>query len=263
MNESPQSRKTNLFVILGAIFLTNAILAEIIGVKIFSGEKTLGLDPVQWTFFGEFVLDFNLTAGAVIWPVVFITTDLINEYFGKKGVRKISFLTAALITYVFVVISLVTALAPADFWLEVNASMPDGSSFDINYAFNTIFRQGLGIIFGSLTAFLLGQLIDVYVFQKLRAVTGPKMIWLRATGSTLVSQFIDSFVVLGIAFYVFGNWSLTQIAAVGLINYVYKFTVAMALTPVLYIAHGLIDRYLGKDLSEKMTEEATDDQSFL
>ena len=263
MNESPQSRKTNLFVILGAIFLTNAILAEIIGVKIFSGEKTLGLDPVQWTFFGEFVLDFNLTAGAVIWPVVFITTDLINEYFGKKGVRKISFLTAALITYVFVVISLVTALAPADFWLEVNASMPNGSSFDINSAFNTIFRQGLGIIFGSLTAFLLGQLIDVYVFQKLRAVTGPKMIWLRATGSTLVSQFIDSFVVLGIAFYVFGNWSLSQIAAVGLINYVYKFTVAMALTPVLYLAHGLIDRYLGKDLSEKMTEEATDDQSFL
>ena len=263
MNESPQSRKTNLFVILGAIFLTNAILAEIIGVKIFSGERTLGFEPVQWTFFGEFVLDFNLTAGAVIWPVVFITTDLINEYFGKKGVRKISFLTAGLITYVFVVISLVTALAPADFWMQVNASMPDGSPFDINYAFNTIFRQGLGIIVGSLTAFLLGQLIDVYVFQKLRAVTGPKMIWLRATGSTLVSQFIDSFVVLGIAFYVFGNWSISQIVAVGLINYVYKFTVALALTPLLYFAHGLFDRYLGKDLAEKMTEEATGDQSFL
>jgi uncharacterized integral membrane protein (TIGR00697 family) len=262
MTDLQQSRKTNLFVILATLFLTNAILAEIIGVKIFSGEKTLGFDPVQWTFFGEFVLDFNLTAGAVIWPVVFITTDLINEYFGKKGVRKISFITAGLITYVFVVISLVTALAPADFWLEVNGSQPDGSAFDINYAFNTIFRQGLGIIVGSLTAFLLGQLIDVYVFQKLRAVTGPKMIWLRATGSTLVSQFIDSFVVLGIAFYVFGNWSLTQIAAVGLINYVYKFTVALALTPVLYAAHGLIDRYLGKDLADKMAEEATEDTSF-
>jgi len=230
MHESAPSRKTNLFVILGAIFLTNAILAEIIGVKIFSGERSLGFEPVQWTFF---------------------------------GVRKISFLTAGLITYVFVVISLVTALAPADFWMQVNASMPDGSAFDINYAFNTIFRQGLGIIVGSLTAFLLGQLIDVFVFQKLRAVTGPKMIWLRATGSTLVSQFIDSFVVLGIAFYVFGNWSLPQIAAVGLINYVYKFTVALALTPVLYAAHGLIDRYLGKELAEKMTEEATEDRAFL
>ena len=263
MTEPQHSRKTNLFVLLAALFLTNAILAEIIGVKIFSGEKTLGFDPVQWTFFGEFVLDFNLTAGAVIWPIVFITTDLINEYFGKKGVRKISFITAGLIAYVFVVISLVTALAPADFWLEVNASQPDGSAFDINYAFNTIFRQGLGIIVGSLTAFLLGQLIDVYVFQKLRAVTGPKMIWLRATGSTLVSQFIDSFVVLGIAFYVFGNWSLPQIAAVGLINYVYKFTVALALTPVLYAAHGAIDRYLGKELAGKMMEEASEDKSFL
>jgi uncharacterized integral membrane protein (TIGR00697 family) len=263
MTEPQHSRKTNLFVLLAALFLTNAILAEIIGVKIFSGEKTLGFDPVQWTFFGEFVLDFNLTAGAVIWPIVFITTDLINEYYGKKGVRKISFITAGLIAYVFVVISLVTALAPADFWLEVNASQPDGSAFDINYAFNTVFRQGLGIIVGSLTAFLLGQLIDVYVFQKLRAVTGPKMIWLRATGSTLVSQFIDSFVVLGIAFYVFGNWSLPQIAAVGLINYVYKFTVALALTPVLYAAHGLIDRYLGKELTEKMMEEASEDKSFL
>jgi uncharacterized integral membrane protein (TIGR00697 family) len=263
MTEPQHSRKTNLFVLLATLFLTNAILAEIIGVKIFSGEKTLGFEPVQWTFFGEFVLDFNLTAGAVIWPIVFITTDLINEYFGKKGVRKISFITAGLIAYVFVVISLVTALAPADFWLEVNASQPDGSAFDINYAFNTIFRQGLGIIVGSLTAFLLGQLIDVYVFQKLRAVTGPKMIWLRATGSTLVSQFIDSFVVLGIAFYVFGNWSLPQIAAVGLINYVYKFTVALALTPVLYAAHGMIDRYLGKELAEEMMEEASEDKSFL
>jgi uncharacterized integral membrane protein (TIGR00697 family) len=263
MTEPQHSRKTNLFVLLAALFLTNAILAEIIGVKIFSGEKTLGFDPVQWTFFGEFVLDFNLTAGAVIWPIVFITTDLINEYYGKKGVRKISFITAGLIAYVFVVISLVTALAPADFWLEVNASQPDGSIFDINYAFNTVFRQGLGIIVGSLTAFLLGQLIDVYVFQKLRAVTGPKMIWLRATGSTLVSQFIDSFVVLGIAFYIFGNWSLPQIAAVGLINYMYKFTVALALTPLLYAAHGFIDRYLGKDLAEKMMEEASEDKSFL
>lgn len=263
MNEHQHTRKTNLFLGLGFIFLTNAILAEIIGVKIFSAEKTLGFLPVQWNFFGEYVLDFNLTAGAVIWPIVFITTDLINEYFGKKGVRKISFLTAGLIAYVFVIISLVTALAPADFWLQVNAQMPDGSAFDINYAFNTVFRQGLGIIVGSLTAFLLGQLIDVFVFQKLRAVTGPKMIWLRATGSTLVSQFIDSFVVLGIAFYLFGNWSLDQIAAVGLINYVYKFTVALALTPLLYVAHGLIDRYLGKDLAEKLTEEATEDRAFL
>ncbi|REG88637.1 queuosine precursor transporter [Algoriphagus antarcticus] len=263
MNKTQNSRKTNLFIILGSIFLTNAILAEIIGVKIFSAEKTLGFDPVNWTFFGEYLLDFNLTAGAVIWPVVFISTDIINEYFGKKGVKKISFITAGLIAYAFIVIMIVTKLVPADFWLDVNATTPDGESFNISYAFNTIFRQGLGIIIGSLTAFLLGQLIDVYVFQKLRAVTGENKIWLRATGSTLVSQFIDSFVVLGIAFYIFGNWSLSQIIAVGIMNYIYKMTVAIALTPLLYLAHGIIDRYLGERLAVEMMEEASENKSFL
>ncbi len=263
MNKLHQSRKTNLFIILGSLFLTNALLAEIIGVKIFSAEKTLGFMPVNWTFFGEYVLDFNLTAGAVIWPIVFITTDIINEYFGKKGVRKISFITAGLIAYSFLVISLVTVLVPADFWLDVNSTLPGGGSFNISYAFNTIFRQGLGIIIGSLTAFLLGQLIDVYVFQKLRSVTGPKMIWLRATGSTLVSQFIDSFVVLGIAFYIFGNWSVSQVVAVGIINYIYKFSVAVLLTPLLYVGHHYIDRYLGKELAEEMMAEASSDRSFL
>ncbi|MFC5623195.1 queuosine precursor transporter [Algoriphagus winogradskyi] len=263
MNSIQESKKTNLFIILGSIFLTNAILAEIIGVKIFSAEKTLGFDPVNWTFFGAYLLDFNLTAGAIIWPVVFITTDIINEYFGKKGVKKISFLTAGLIAYAFIVIMIVTHLVPADFWLEMNSTTPDGDSFNISYAFNTIFRQGLGIIIGSLTAFLLGQLIDVYVFQKLRAVTGENKIWLRATGSTLVSQFIDSFVVLGIAFYVFGNWSLSQIIAVGIMNYLYKMTVAIVLTPLLYVAHGIIDKYLGKDLAEEMIEEASENKAFL
>jgi hypothetical protein len=258
-----QSKKTNLFIILGGIFLTNAILAEIIGVKIFSGEGTVGLKPANWSFFGSYILDFNLTAGAVIWPVVFITTDIINEYFGKKGVRKISFITAGLIAYVFIVISLVTKLPPAAFWLEVNAVDANGNPFNIDYAFNTIFRQGLGIIIGSLVAFLIGQLLDVYVFQKLRRITGPKMIWLRATGSTLVSQFIDSFVVLGIAFYVFGNWSIQQIIAVGIINYIYKFSVAILLTPLLYVGHGLIDRYLGKADAERLTKEASGDSSFV
>src|SRR5690606_34288464 len=154
------SKRTNLFIILCGIFLTNAIIAEIIGVKIFSAEQTFGLDPVGWIFFGEYTLDFNLTAGAVIWPIVFITTDIINEYYGKNGVRKISYMTALFIAYVFVVITVVTRLSPAGFWMEVNAFDAEGHPFNIDYAFNTIFRQGLGIIIGSLIAFLLGQLID-------------------------------------------------------------------------------------------------------
>lgn len=262
INNSFQRKKTNLFIVLSAIFLTNVIIAEIIGVKIFSLEATMGFQPVQIKLFGDFVLDFNLTAGAVIWPVVFITTDVINEYFGKKGVRKISFLSAFLISYIFIIIFLVTKLIPASFWLDLNNQDSEGNPFNINYAFQTIFRQGLGIIIGSLTAFLIAQLLDVFIFQRLRRLTGKKMIWLRATGSTLISQLIDSFIVLWIAFYAFGNWSMSEILAVGTMNYIYKFVVAIVLTPLLYLAHFFIDRYLGIEAADKMTEEASKDTSI-
>lgn len=262
MDQTLNNKRTNLFIVLSGIFLTNAIVAEVIGVKIFSAEGTFGFAPAQIKLFGDFVLDFNLTAGAVIWPVVFITTDIINEYFGKQGVKRISYMTAGFIAYVFVVIYLVTLLAPASFWLEVNGVDNEGNAFNINYAFQVLFRQGLGIIVGSLTAFLIGQLLDVFVFHQLRKVTGAKMIWLRATGSTLVSQLIDSFVVLGIAFYIMApegsRWTIPQLAAVGTINYIYKFSVAILLTPVLYLAHYLIDRYLGKQEAEKLAEDAAE-----
>lgn len=238
------ARRTNLFLILSGIFITNAVLAELIGVKIFSAEASLGLPYAQIPLFGDYILDFNLTAGAIIWPVVFIVTDIINEYFGMSGVRKISFLTAGLILYVFGVIFVVTELKPAAFWLEVHQLDAAGNPLNINLAFTAIFRQGMGIIVGSLAAFLIGQLLDAWVFQKLRLITGSHRIWIRATGSTLVSQLVDSVVVLIIAFKVFGNWSWPQVISVAIINYVYKFGAAVILTPLLYVAHYMIDRYL-------------------
>ncbi|BDD04191.1 membrane protein [Aureibacter tunicatorum] len=249
---SLDAKKQRVFLVLGAIFLTNAIIAEMIGVKIFSAEKTLGTNPANLKLLEDLVLDFNLSAGAVLWPVVFVTTDIINEYFGKEGVRKISFLTVGMIIYAFGIIYVVTELPPADFWIDVNDSDPSGNKFNIDYAFKMIFRQGLGIIIGSICAFLIGQLIDALVFHYLRRLTKNKYIWLRATGSTLVSQLIDSFVVLYIAFYVFGTWSMDMIVSVGIINYIYKFAVAIILTPLLYIAHSMIDSYLGKKEASSM-----------
>lgn len=257
MKDTGEKRKTALFIFLCGIFLTNAILAEIVGTKIFSLEATLNWAPAQLHVWSNFILDFNLTAGVVLWPFVFITTDIINEYFGKPGVRRISYLAAGFIAYSFFIIYLVTSLSPAQFWLDINSTDADGNTLNINNAFNAIFRQGLWIIVGSLVAFLIGQLIDVFVFHKLKQVTGNKMIWLRATGSTLVSQLVDSFVVLFIAFYVGANWTFDQVIAICIINYLYKFGVAVVLTPLLYVAHYGIDHYLGKELSEKMTTEAS------
>jgi len=248
-----RDKANTLFYILGSFFVANALLAEFIGVKLFSLEKLLGIQPINLSFFGESNLSFNLTAGVLLWPVVFIMTDIINEYFGRKGVRFMSFTAAALIAYAFLMVYFAMGLSPADFWIERKTMY---GTVNMDRAFDAIFGQGLWIIAGSLVAFLIGQLVDVYVFHFLRSFTGSSKIWLRATGSTLVSQFIDSFVVLLIAFYFGAGWDLSLVLAIGLVNYIYKFTVAVFLTPLLYLLHSLIDGYLGKELSDKLIEEA-------
>jgi len=248
-----RNKSSSLFFILGAFFVANALLAEFLGVKIFSLEETFGLDPINISLFGFDNLSFNLTAGVLLWPVVFIMTDIINEYFGRSGVRFMSFTAAGLIAYAYLMVFFSMKLSPSDFWIE--RITPSGI-LDMNLAFNTIFGQGLWIIIGSLVAFLIGQVVDVTVFHFLRAYTGSSKIWLRATGSTLVSQFIDSFVVLFIAFYIGAGWDLKLVLAIGVVNYFYKFFVAVFLTPLLYVLHYFIDLYLGKELSEQLIEEA-------
>ena len=254
MEATIEHKKNRLFIILAGIFLTNALIAEMIGVKIFSAESTIGLAPANLDILG-FTMDFNLTAGVIIWPVVFITSDLINEYFGQPGVKRISYLTAALIAYSFLVIFFTMKLPPAGWWLDANSQDSAGNYFNMDFAFNKIFGQGQRIIIGSLSAFLIGQLADVWIFHRLRNMTGSKMLWLRATGSTLVSQLIDSFVVLFIAFY--GVFSTKQIIAIGITNYIYKFFVAIILTPLIYFGHNVIDKYLGKEEAHKLSEEAS------
>lgn len=248
-----RDKSNTLFYILGTFFVANAILAEFIGVKIFSLEKLLGIQPINLSFFGESNLSFNLTAGVLLWPVVFIMTDIINEYFGRKGVRFMSFTAASLIAYAFLMIFFAIRLNPADFWIERQTVY---GILNMDLAFNTIFGQGLWIILGSLVAFLIGQLVDVYVFHFLRSFTGSSKIWIRATGSTFVSQFIDSFIVLLIAFYFGAGWDLSLVLAIGVVNYIYKFAVAVFLTPLLYVLHFFIDLYLGKELSHKLIEES-------
>ena len=243
MSTEFDKRKNKLFLILGTFFLTNAIVAEFIGAKIFSLEATLGFNPANITLFGE-TNSFNMTAGVILWPFVFIMTDIINEYFGKDGVRKLSYLTVIMLIYSFIMVRVAMGLKGADFWIGSGSNK--GIS-DMSSAYNSVFGAGLMIIIGSLVAFLVGQMVDAFIFTKIKDKTNNKFIWLRATGSTVVSQFIDSYVVLIIAFYIGGTFSFKQVMAIGTINYIYKLTMSIVLLPLLYFVHGIIDRYLGKE----------------
>ena len=241
-----QNKRNNIFFILSGIFITNAIIAEILGTKIFEFD---------------FILNFNMSVGVIIWPVVFITTDIINEYFGKKGIKKISYFTILLIIYVFIIIYMSTKLTPNNYWLNINSVDNHGNPFNIDYAYNIIFLQSTGIIIGSIIAFLIAQILDVIVFHKLKRMTKGKFIWLRATGSTLISQFIDSFIVLFIAFYLLAPndkvWSLSQVFSVGFDNYTFKFIIAILITPLIYLTHYLIDSYMGEALAKKCKNRAS------
>ena len=256
-----KDKPTKLFLGITAFFVANALIAECIGGKIFSLEKLFGIDPINMSLFGQTGLSFSLTCGVLLWPLEFIITDIVNEYYGPKAVRRISYTAIVLIAYAFIMFYAAMKIPPADFWIS---SKKDAGIANMQDAFGGIFGQGMWIILGSLTAFMVSQLIDVTVFHKIKKITGEKWIWLRATGSTLVSQLVDSFVVLFIAFYIGKRiqtgqgepWSLHQVLVTGTGNYIYKFAVAILLTPVIYLVENRIEKYLGRETTYKMKQAA-------
>lgn len=248
-----KDKPAKLFLGFTAFFVANALIAECIGGKIFSLERLFGLAPAHLTLFGQSNLSFNLTCGVILWPLEFIMTDIVNEYYGPKAVRRISFTAIALISYAFIMFYMSMELPAPDWWI---ASRTGQGVPDMQAAFTGVFGQGMWIIVGSLVAFLVSQLVDVYVFHRIKRITGEKKVWLRATGSTFVSQLIDSFIVLIIAFKVGNNWSWAQVLAIGCMNYIYKFTVAILLTPVIYLVEERIEKYVGKETAIRMKRSA-------
>lgn len=207
--------KSSLYIILAGIFITNAIVAELIGGKLIHiGPNVMSL-------------------GILPWPIVFVTTDLINEYFGKKGVQKLSLLTTFLIAYSFILL-----------YIGITIPAAEGVGTVTDEQFTAVFGSSMWIIVGSITAFLVSQIIDIQLFHFFKKRTGDKMLWLRSTGSTVLSQFFDSFIVLGIAFYATGKMDFNTYISSGLTGYSVKLGIAIVLTPIIYIAHYYIDRYI-------------------
>lgn len=211
------SRRDRVFVVLAGIFVTHALLGEMTGGKLI----VLG--------------GFTMSIGVIPWPAVFVTTDLVNEYYGPKAVRRLTWLAMGLIAYAFVLLWLCMQVPAA------GISPVTGEAFDM------VFGQSMGIIIGSITAFAVSQLLDAAVFVLLRNRTAGKLLWLRAVGSTVVSQLIDSFIVTFIAFVFFGTMTFAEGAEVSVTNYVYKFLIAIGTLPVIYAGHGIMDRYLRGD----------------
>lgn len=220
------TRRDRVFVVLAGIFVTHALLGELMGGKLI---KLWGWD---------------MSIGVIPWPFVFVATDLVNEYYGPQAVRRLTLLSIGLILYSFAIVYLGIAV-PAS-----NISVVS------DRAFAEVFGQSMWIIGGSVTAFAVSQLLDAKVFVWLRQRFGGRHLWARALGSTVVSQLIDTFVINYIAF-----WLPTQLDAsrrpfsagdafgLSLTNYGYKFLIALATLPLIYFGHERLDRYF-KERSE-------------
>ena len=216
--EGPSSRRDLVFLVLAGIFVTHALLGELIGGKLFE----LG----GWV----------MSIGVIPWPVVFVTTDLVNEYYGPAAVRRLTLLAVGLILYAFGLL-----------WVCMDVPAADISPVD-DEAFTTVFGQSMWIIVGSVVAFALSQAVDALVFVVLRQKTAGRLLWLRAVGSTVLSQLLDTFVINGIAFGLSGRLTGPQVVELSVTNYGYKFLVALGTLPLIYLGHGVMDRYLkGRD----------------
>lgn len=216
------TRREWTFIFLAGLFITNAITAELISSKLI-------IVPVNLGFWSH---DFITIIGVLPWPIVFLLTDTLNEFYGEKAVRRLSWITAALIGYCFLIVNM-ALLVPAHPSMGVNDS-----------TFNAVFGQTPWVMIGSLVAFMLSQLLDVSLFHWVKTKTGNKFIWLRSTGSTVVSQLIDSVVVLYIGFVLPQKMDWNTFLAVAPTNYLFKLGIAVLLTPLIYLVHRAMKKYL-------------------
>jgi uncharacterized integral membrane protein (TIGR00697 family) len=216
-------RRLQLFIVLAAVFVTCLLVGDIIGGKLLQ---------LSW---GEQA--FVISAGMIPFPITFLLTDLLNEFYGKRAARFVTWVGFGMALLAFGLIDVAVAVPFAPFTAEASWDGVTRGSFD------NVFAGSKRILVASMAAYLLAQFCDIALFGLLRRLTRGRMLWLRATGSTAVSQLLDTVTVQLIAWW--GLLSVGQIGGLVLTSYAVKLVVAVGLTPVIYAGHGLLERQLG------------------
>lgn len=252
MTSEAERKREVLLLALLTLFVGFFVAAEMLGSKLW--EFTLfGVTPEQMGLSGE--QKFVATAGIFAFPLTFILTDILNEYFGRRMVRLFTFLAIG-----------VNVLLQPVVWASASAPTvsftPGVTSSFAHDAYQLAFGQQWRIVAASLVAFAIAQFVDAWTFTWLRHKTGGKWLWLRSQGSTLVSQVVDTLVVIFVAFWALPalagqpHMSAGQAWTISLTNYVYKFALAVVITPGLYVVHGAVEKWLGHAEAERLAHEA-------
>lgn len=228
-------KRHKLFLVLAGIFTTCLVVGDIIGGKL-----------VSTTVFG---VELTTTVGMVPFPVTFLLTDVLNEFYGQRAARFITVVGFCMAVLSFTIIYAAAAVPFAGFthapdWTGVNEA-----------SFNNVFLGSLRMIVASLCAYFVSQFVDIGVFHSLKRLTSGKLLWLRASGSTAVSQLIDTITINFVAWS--GTMATSKIVTIIYTAYGLKLFIAIALTPFIYLCHTLVQRGLG--IPPILVGEAPDD----
>jgi uncharacterized integral membrane protein (TIGR00697 family) len=231
--------RLTLFMTLVGVFLTSLLLGNLIAGKL------IGI-PVGGN-------EFAMSVGGIPFPLTFVLTDILNEFYGKRVVRRVTFLGFAMTGLAFLMIH-VAAVLP---WLT-GADQPDWKGLPPSH-WNSVFTGATQIQIASMIAYLTSQLLDISIFFAIKRWTGNRFLWLRATGSTVISQGIDTALVTLIGFGgAMSNDVLVEMIGTG---YVIKIIVAIAMTPLIYALHSIIERAWGMQPVPASSESSGGDDS--
>lgn len=192
-----------MLLYLNGAFVGLLILSNILAVKLFSIS--------EWAV---------LPAAVIVYVFTFPITDTIAEVYGKEAARQT------------VMAGFITQLAALAF-IFAAIQLPSAPFFADQQAFESIFSAGFRVTLASLVSYFISQNLDVSIFHKLKARNGDSKLWLRNNASTMVSQLVDTTIFITIAFY--GTMPLAALAGMILTQYVFKWAVAAADTPLVYL----------------------------
>lgn len=241
-----EARRETVFLILAGTFLSAMTMLNIIGIT-----KFLSLGPL------------TVAVGVLPYPLTFLCTDLISEFYGKKRANMVVWVGLGLNFFVLSALWFGQYLPEAEIsmqppWQTIEVAkkvaLPDGSVLEGSFAFfHLIYACTTGAVFASMVAYMTAQFCDVYIFHYLKTLTNGKHLWLRNNGSTLISQLVDSFMVVSVTFgaaFLSGEMALSALVVLLLSNYAFKFSAALLDTIPFYIISNRLRKFLDIDPNE-------------
>lgn len=257
-----QARRERVFLLLAGLFIGTLAMLNILGISRFIVLFSLTPNEAggyDWTIgkWGE--ISFALAVGVLPYPITFLCTDLISEFYGRKRANWV--VMVGLIVNIWVVLILwLGGVMPEVPKMDPQTGLPPTN--DDSYAFYQIRMMAFGAVTASMIAYMFAQFCDVYLYHFWKKLTKGKHLWLRNNGSTLISQLVDTTAVILITHFYAGTlpaapegrslWSHLLLFIVT--GYVFKLVVALLDTIPLYMCVGFLKKYLQFDPQQELSE---------